>query len=223
MIWRRCVMADFKLRVKFAKTGPAIWLSHLEVVRAMERCLRRSDLPCAISQGFSPHLKHSFSAALPVGTGSTGEYMDVDLESLVGPEEALRCLQAVQHENLPVLQVEYAAKDAPSLQVYFNAARYLIELEDPDGAVSSELLKRLKSQSVIEIIKKGKPKTYEISQYLIACNPGEVSPASTLELTMLSRPEGSLRPEVLLAAVAAPDYDLKLCSLTRTGLEHKEL
>ena len=60
----------FRLRVVFRKAGRLALLSHLEVARALERAVRRADLPYAVSQGFSPHMRIAFGAALPVGVGA---------------------------------------------------------------------------------------------------------------------------------------------------------
>ena len=63
-------MADmpFRLRVSFAKTGRLRFLSHLEVVHALERAVRRTELEYAVTQGFNPRMKIAFGPALPVGT-----------------------------------------------------------------------------------------------------------------------------------------------------------
>ena len=53
-------MADprlFRLRVTFHETGRLAMLSHLELARALERAVRRAQLPFAVSQGFSPHMR----------------------------------------------------------------------------------------------------------------------------------------------------------------------
>ena len=71
-------MADprlFRLRVTFCKQGRLALLSHLEVARALERAVRRAGLPYAVSQGFSPHMRIAFGAALPVGVGGTREML----------------------------------------------------------------------------------------------------------------------------------------------------
>ena len=235
-------MADFRLRIGFAKEGAAVWLSHLEVVRAMERCVRRSGLPYAISQGFSPHMKHSFSPALPVGTGSKGEYMDVDLESLVNPKEAIVALKAAEHENLPVLSVEYVQRSEPSLQVYYNLATYSLTIEfvqqskEAAEALTQELMSSLQAKETIEVVKKGKPKSYDLALYVQSAEYAQTSPSlqdtqglqesqspTGILLTVISRPEGSLRPEVILNTFAGPEQNLKIASIIRTHLEHKEL
>ena len=43
-----------RLRVRFAKTGEMALLSHLDLVRMLERALRRSQLPVSCTGGFHP-------------------------------------------------------------------------------------------------------------------------------------------------------------------------
>lgn len=79
-------MADprlFRLRVTFRETGRLAMLSHLELARALERAVRRAQLPFAVSQGFSPHMRIAFGAALPVGVGGTAEIFDLFLTDYV--------------------------------------------------------------------------------------------------------------------------------------------
>ncbi len=71
--------SNFRLRVYFRKSGRCAMLSHLEVARALERAVRRAGLPYAISQGFSPHMKIAFGAALPVGVGGARECFDLQM------------------------------------------------------------------------------------------------------------------------------------------------
>ena len=59
----------FKLRVRYVKEGRLRYLAHLEVLRTVERIVRRAGLPYAVTQGFSPHMRAGFSSALPVGNG----------------------------------------------------------------------------------------------------------------------------------------------------------
>ena len=72
-------------------------LSHLEMARALERAVRRAGLPFAVSQGFSPHMRIAFGAALPVGVGGTAEIFDLFLTGLRAP--ALRALAALQEAS----------------------------------------------------------------------------------------------------------------------------
>ncbi|MBI5050095.1 MAG: TIGR03960 family B12-binding radical SAM protein, partial [Nitrospirae bacterium] len=55
------------IRVIYSKTGALKYLSHLEVMRALLRAIRRADIPLVYTKGFHPHPKVSFGPALPVG------------------------------------------------------------------------------------------------------------------------------------------------------------
>src|SRR5580692_8005974 len=69
-----------RVRFRFSKTGKVRFTSHRDVARMWERALRRSRVPVALSQGFSPHPLLSFGLALPPGCESRGEYLDARLE-----------------------------------------------------------------------------------------------------------------------------------------------
>jgi radical SAM-linked protein len=69
-----------RIRFRFSKTGKVRFTSHRDVARMWERALRRSRLPVALSQGFSPHPLLSFGLALPTGCESLGEYLDARLD-----------------------------------------------------------------------------------------------------------------------------------------------
>ena len=44
-----------KVRVKYSKTGPLKFISHLDVMRYFQKSIRRAELDIAYSTGLSPH------------------------------------------------------------------------------------------------------------------------------------------------------------------------
>jgi hypothetical protein len=68
-----------RIRFRYAKQGKIRFTSQRDVARMWERALRRSGLPVAWSEGFSPRPLLSFGLALPTGAASLGEYVDVRL------------------------------------------------------------------------------------------------------------------------------------------------
>ena len=66
-----------KIRITFSKRGPAKYLSHLELVRAFVRAFKRAGVSLVYSKGYHPMPKLSFAAALPVGTESLHETLEV--------------------------------------------------------------------------------------------------------------------------------------------------
>lgn len=66
---RVCQMeiVKFPLRVTFHKKDEMVYFSQLDLMRIIERALRRSNLPLVFTQGFRPHVKMSFHKALKLG------------------------------------------------------------------------------------------------------------------------------------------------------------
>ncbi|MDD6298153.1 MAG: DUF2344 domain-containing protein, partial [Firmicutes bacterium] len=42
------------LRALFEKTGTAVWISHLDLMRLFQRAFARANLPLKHTQGFNP-------------------------------------------------------------------------------------------------------------------------------------------------------------------------
>lgn len=76
------------ITLKYQKTGKAIFLSHIDVLRHINRTFRRAGINVDFSQGFNPHMLTKLGIPLPLGTYSSAEYVTVscDLE----PEEFLK-------------------------------------------------------------------------------------------------------------------------------------
>jgi hypothetical protein len=68
-----------KLRLRFSKLGKVRFTSHRDVARMWERALRRAGLRVAYTGGFSPRPKIAFGLALPTGSESVAEYLDLEL------------------------------------------------------------------------------------------------------------------------------------------------
>lgn len=117
------------IRIKYAKTEEGRFLSHLDLMRAWERAIRRSGAPLGFSQGFNPHPKLSFGSALAVGTTSNGEYMDVELTK----EVDLPSLEADFVQALPpallLLAIKQIPEKSPSLMSVLNRAHYVLRVD----------------------------------------------------------------------------------------------
>ena len=72
---RDVALAVQKLRVHYAKRGRLRFSSHRDFQRALERALRRAEVPMAYSAGFSPHPKISYANSAPTGVASEAEYV----------------------------------------------------------------------------------------------------------------------------------------------------
>jgi len=98
------------LRVWFAKTGGAVYLSQLELGRVFERALRRAGLKPSFSAGYHPLPLISFGRALPVGMSSRAEWLALFLRESVTPDEFAIRLNPNLPEGLTVLAADPLAQ-----------------------------------------------------------------------------------------------------------------
>lgn len=116
-----------RLLLKYRKEGDASYLSHREAMRAMERALRRSGLPLAFSEGFSPRPRMSFSPALPLGIAAEAEYLEVAVAGEVDPDEAKQKLNLALPVGLQVSEVQQLAPTMPKLSRWTRFGLFRVE------------------------------------------------------------------------------------------------
>jgi len=199
----------YRLRVAFQKQGRAAMLSHLEIARELERVIRRAQLPYAITNGFSPHMRISFGAALPVGVGSIREYLDVWLTEEVDPAEALAAMQAASAPALMVLGCEYVDLKETAASDAFPFATYLAEF---NRALPCETAENLPIPETVTVIRKKKEKVLAIADYL---QPGYQLQGNQLVFTLECGKNGNLRPDVLVRAIVENMADVRIQAITR--------
>lgn len=120
-----------RLRVRYSVSGKIRFISHLDLMRAFFRACIKKDIPVAMSQGFSPHLKISFGPPLSLGMTSSEEYLDMYMVKPVDLVWFKENFQGGLPEGIGIEDVYEVPKDAPSLCVSLNRAVYKIKI--PEG------------------------------------------------------------------------------------------
>ena len=93
-------------RLLFEKTGKAIWISHLDLMRLFQRAFKRAGLSLTHTQGFNPRPSVSIAMPLSVGVESICELLDFDLDGdAVACDEILTRLNQSLVEGIRVLKV----------------------------------------------------------------------------------------------------------------------
>lgn len=77
-------------RILFEKTGTAVWMSHLDLMRVFQRAFKRAGLPLTHTKGFNPRPSVSIALPLSVGVESHCELLDFDLEGEKPSPEAIK-------------------------------------------------------------------------------------------------------------------------------------
>jgi radical SAM family uncharacterized protein/radical SAM-linked protein len=117
-----------KIRFEFQKVGELRYLSHLELIRALQRALRRAGIPLAYTQGFNPQPKVSLAQALAVGVEGLREPGEMELTSRVEPADLLVRWNAYLPSELKILRTWEAPLNGPSLSAGVRGAMYQIRL-----------------------------------------------------------------------------------------------
>lgn len=151
--------------IKFTKGAELKFLAHLDLMRTIQRIVRRSGLPAAYSKGFNPHMALSIAQPLPVGVYSLGDYLDLELT-----EEVLedRIIMLLNESSLPgiifksaVRVPEGEGKKIPQGMALLEAARYTLKLKHQGEEIVTEL-SELINKEVLKAEKKSKKGTKEV-------------------------------------------------------------
>ena len=98
-------MEKIDVRAVFSKSGRAIFISHLDLQRTMQRALKRSGLPVWYSQGFNPHIYLNFPLALSLGISSCTEFMDFSVTEEIDFEKAREKLDLAMPDGISVIKL----------------------------------------------------------------------------------------------------------------------
>ena len=142
-------------RLLFEKTGNAIWISHLDLMRLFQRAFKRADLPLTHTQGFNPRPSVSIALPLSVGVESVCELLDFDLDGeTVDCQEICSRLNRTLVPGVRVLQVYNTGKKLKEL-AYLH---YSVILEYDNGIPKNAqaALEELFARETLVVPKKGK-------------------------------------------------------------------
>jgi len=223
-----------RYRIRFSKSEPARFTSHLDVGRALERAFRRGQLPVAWTQGKEPRPRVAFGPPLPLGMTSDAEYLDVVFARDV-PETFLGTMSDVLPEGLALTAAAPVRNEAASLASAIQFADY--EVWFPDSLLEHDLagvsfdglkerlesrVAEVKASDTFEIIRVRKERTQTINarpslKKMDVVRDDGGRPVLSLRLT-LNQPD-SIRPEPLTAALCDwVAFDERLLRVHRTGL-----
>lgn len=132
-----------------------MFISHLDLVRTMQRAVKRSGLPVWYTQGFNPRIYLNFPLALSLGVVGRKEYMDFAVTEEVDFEKAKEVLYRSMPEGLKILGVDKPVHE--NKEIAF--AEYIIKFTG--GAAAEEMLaalEKMMSAETIEVDKHSKSK-----------------------------------------------------------------
>jgi radical SAM-linked protein len=187
-----------RLRVTFSKSGPLAYTSHLDLMRAWERSLRRAGVPLAYSGGFNPRPKLQLAGALPLGHSGEAELLDVWLEEPLPVREFAKSLKPVLLEGLEIGQVRQVEMKEPAMQTRILAVEYRVTVEWDKSAAEVET-RIEQALAATELPHERRGRRYNLRPlierlWLEGAAGGKV----VLEMQLASREGATGRPEAVL-------------------------
>lgn len=93
------------VRATFEKRRRAKYISHLDLMRCMQRAFKRAGVPIWYTEGFNPHAYLMFPLALSLGYESGCECMDFRIDGEMSMQEAMERLNRALPPDLQIKKV----------------------------------------------------------------------------------------------------------------------
>ena len=187
-----------EIRIRFAKTDRAKYISHLDINRAFSRAIARAKINLWYTEGFNPRPFMSFSLPLSLGVESLCESVDIRILDDITNEE-------VKNSDY-VFKIEFADNQAA--------------LEKINAVLASDEILALKKA------KKGKRrilKESNIKEFIVKYNTSIRGNNVIINTRLCAGPDRNLNPILLFDTILRLiDMDYEWKSISRISLLTKD-
>lgn len=195
----------YKILAKFTKKNRMKFLSHLELIRVIERALRRANIPLKFTQGFNPHPKIAFAAPLAVGVSSEGEYLTVEINEEMDIKDFQSKLNIELPEGIKFIKCKYIDPKSKSLMSIVEDSTYIVrcvtKIEYNLEEINKFIERFLARKEILykKIGKRKKEKIINIKKYIkdmiiLSLEKKEI----IFKITVSTGSNGNLKPEIAL-------------------------
>ena len=144
--------------LKHYKEGDVSYVSHKDILRVLQRGLKRAKVDVRYSQGYVPHMLTYTSTPVPLGVQSLAEYFAVDCTG-IDEKELLKRYNASMPTGMRAVASFYKDKN-PNLAAIVVASDYVATASEPLPQSIEEILKE--ESIVIRSMKKGEAVQKEV-------------------------------------------------------------
>lgn len=220
-----------KIICKYSKIGNLKYISHLDVLRFIQRAVKRAGINAKYSEGFNPHMKTSFGFPLSLGTESIGEYFDIELNDDITPEDFEKKINAVMPKEMQILKADYSS-DTQSLMARCVYSEYIITIESDNMNIDklNELLTEMLETGVVYIRQKKNKKnklvnkeinTKELIKYLNTEKVNENK--AKIEAVFITTETGSMKVDEFLKLVSERAFNIDYNTIMKIDALDKDM
>ena len=182
-------------RLLFKKTGSAVWISHLDLMRLFQRAFKRAGLELTHTQGFNPRPSVSIALPLSVGTASHCELLDFTLDAEMPDAEIIKqrlnkalvagvCVEQVYDNGRKLKELSYLScqitldydKGIPTgaaeeIGALFSRDALIVEKKSKNGIVEQDILPMIRKIDISSLTE-----TKLMLQAMICCQNPSLNP-----------------------------------------------
>lgn len=203
-----------KVRLRFAKHGDLRMVSHHDLMRCLERMLRRAELPVAQSQGFNPRPKVVFTLALALGIEGLREVVEIELDQPIPAEEVRSRLARVSPTGLEWFDEEGVPVGRPARA---EAAQYRVQLPADRVDAAKKALENFLQATLWPYTRHRPDRDVNLDLRPFVLD-AEIEPTGILSYQLKICPNGSARPEELVDALGLRDLLSQGAVIARSDL-----
>lgn len=220
-----------KLISKYTKTGNLKYISHLDVLRFIQRAVKRAGINAKYSEGFNPHMKTSFGFPLSLGTESIGEYFELELNEKIAPEEFIKKMNRVMPKEMQILKADIT-DESQSLMSRCAYAQYLITIESESLNMDklNNLLNEMLEDGVVHLRQKKNKKNKTVTKELNTKDYIKFLKAeqnndnkATIQAVFLTTEEGSMRVDEFLKLITEKVFEIEYYTIMKVDALDKDM
>ena len=220
-----------KIICKYSKTGYLKYISHLDVLRFIQRSVKRAGINAKYSEGFNPHMKTSFGYPLSLGTESIGEYFELELNENIDLELFAKKMNSVMPKEMQIIKADYS-ENSESLMKRCEYSEYLINIESEkiDENKLNEYFNEMLTEGVVfnrqKKNKKNKLITKEINtkEMINFLNAKKAKDNKIKVMSVFKTLEtGSMKVEELIKLITEKGFEINYYTIMKIDALDKEM
>ena len=211
-------------RLLFEKTGLGVYISHLDLMRTMQRAFIRAGLHVKHTEGFNPRPHMVFALPLSVGCASTCELVDFRLESDHPSEELCAMLAPCLPEGVrPITAYEPEKKFK---EIKWLKVEGILHYEKSAADDAADRIADIFAKEELVVRRKTKrgEDDFNLAPYVkdVSC---EIRGKDILVRAVISAQEPTINPALIVSAIKneMPELAPEFAEFTRVALFDAEM
>ncbi len=200
-----------RLRFNFSKNEAMRFTGHLDLRLTWERTMRRSGLPLAYSEGFSPKPLFNFALPLPLGFISRAEIGDFWFSERIDEDKILISIRSSLPPGLSLEKISLVPDlHGNKLPGLVDRVEYEVPLKKCPDILPTKIEQLLETTEIIRVRRK---KEYNLRPLIkeLHHKTSNQNPHSILKMKLTALPGATGRPDEILSALNLDPLNYLIC------------